>query len=35
MYRMVKVSPDDFHYQRLLWRKSPAEPIDDYEMRVL
>ncbi|CAG7731526.1 unnamed protein product [Allacma fusca] len=35
MYRMVKVSPDDFHYQRLLWRKSPAEPIEDYAMRVL
>ncbi|CAG7828534.1 unnamed protein product, partial [Allacma fusca] len=35
MYRMVKVNPSNYHHQRILWRQSPKNPLQDYQMSVL
>ena len=32
MYRQFKIYPDDYHLQRIVWRKSPDEPISHYEL---
>jgi len=32
MYRQIKINTDDCTYQHILWRKSPAEQINEYEL---
>lgn len=32
MYRQIKVSEEDVIFQRILWRSSPEEDINDYEL---
>ena len=32
MYRQIEVHPDDQPLQRILWRASPSDPLDTYEL---
>ncbi|XP_053611107.1 uncharacterized protein LOC128675613 [Plodia interpunctella] len=32
MYRQILVSSDDVDYQRILWRESPTQPINEYRL---
>ncbi|XP_071577173.1 uncharacterized protein [Temnothorax nylanderi] len=32
MYRQILVDPRDTDYQRILWRRSPSEPVEEYRM---
>ncbi|XP_076649869.1 uncharacterized protein LOC143357342 [Halictus rubicundus] len=32
MYRQILVDPQDADYQRILWRSSPSDPIDRYQL---
>jgi hypothetical protein len=32
MYRQILVTPEDANLQRILWRKSPADPIVEYRL---
>ncbi|XP_075162900.1 uncharacterized protein LOC142235535 [Haematobia irritans] len=35
MYRQIKVDPKYTPYQRILFRKSPSDPIQDYELNTV
>ncbi|XP_024887379.1 uncharacterized protein LOC112464560 [Temnothorax curvispinosus] len=35
MYRQVLVHEDDRDYQRILWRFSPIDPVDDYRLNTV
>ncbi|XP_018360607.1 PREDICTED: uncharacterized protein LOC108759598 [Trachymyrmex cornetzi] len=35
MYRQVVVEPQDRDYQRVLWRRSPDEPIEEYRLNTV
>jgi hypothetical protein len=35
MYRQIRVDDQDFKFQRILWRKSTEEPIQEYELRTV
>lgn len=35
MFRQVNVSPLDWDHQRLIWRDSPSQPLDEYIMTVV
>lgn len=35
MYRCVKVHPDDRDYQRILWRNSPKDEIQDFRLATV
>lgn len=32
MYRQILVDPQDADYQRILWRSSPSDPIDQFQL---
>lgn len=32
MYRQILIDPRDRDYQRILWRSSPVEPIDEFQL---
>ena len=35
MYRQIKIHPDDANLQRIVWRKSPTDPIQDFELTTV
>jgi len=35
MYRQIKVNPDQFNLQRLVWRRSPSEPLRHYRLKCV
>ena len=35
MYRQIRVHPDDNSLQRILWRKTPNQPITTYELNTV
>nr|XP_049467065.1 uncharacterized protein LOC125908384 [Anopheles coluzzii] len=35
MYRQVWIHPDDRKLQRILWRSSPSDPIDEFELNTV
>ncbi|XP_058978468.1 uncharacterized protein LOC131802916 [Musca domestica] len=35
MYRQILVSPSHTHFQRILFRQNPTEPIKDYELKTV
>ncbi|XP_039281639.1 uncharacterized protein LOC120350817 [Nilaparvata lugens] len=35
MYRMIKVHPDDYHLQTILWRDNPHQDIKHYQLTTL
>ncbi|XP_018395293.1 PREDICTED: uncharacterized protein LOC108773843 [Cyphomyrmex costatus] len=35
MYRQIVVEPQDRDYQRILWRRSPDEPIKEYKLNTV
>jgi hypothetical protein len=35
MYRQFRVDEEDSHYQRILWRYSPDQPIRDYQLKTI
>jgi len=35
MYRQVLMSPDDSNYQRIVWRDTPQDPIQDYRLMTV
>lgn len=35
MYRQILVNNADLHLQHILWRASPTEPIEDYELKTV
>jgi len=35
MYRQVWVHPDDRYLQRILWRKTPDQPVTTYELNTV
>ena len=35
MYRQIKVHPLDRRFQRIVWRKSPDEPLQEYELTTI
>ena len=35
MYRQIRVADEDCHYQRILWRDSPLEPLRHYALRTV
>ncbi|XP_076285541.1 uncharacterized protein LOC143211602 [Lasioglossum baleicum] len=32
MYRQIRVDSQDVDYQRILWRNSPSDPVDEYQL---
>ena len=32
MYRQIRVAPEDTEFQRILWRDSSSDPIEDYRL---
>ncbi|XP_024887554.1 uncharacterized protein LOC112464651 [Temnothorax curvispinosus] len=32
IYRQIRVDPRDTDYQRILWRRSPSDPVEEYRM---
>ena len=35
MYRQIEVDPSDRDYQRIVWRNSPSDPIQDYQLSTV
>lgn len=35
MYRQVNIHPQDYNYQRILWRKNPQHPIKEYQLTTV
>ncbi|CAG7718909.1 unnamed protein product, partial [Allacma fusca] len=35
MYRMFLIHPDDWKYQRIVWRESPNDPIEDFALTTV
>lgn len=35
MYRQIIVHPDDRDYQRIFWRSSPNEPLNEYQLNTV
>lgn len=35
MYRQIKVHPDHVNYQRIVWRKSPIEPLKHFKLKTV
>lgn len=35
MYRQILIRDQDSDFQRILWRKSPTEPIEEYKLRTV
>ncbi|UYV80978.1 hypothetical protein LAZ67_19002335 [Cordylochernes scorpioides] len=32
MFRQVRIHPEDADYQRILWRQTPEQPVEDYRL---
>ncbi|UYV82753.1 hypothetical protein LAZ67_22000737 [Cordylochernes scorpioides] len=32
MFRQVRIHPEDSDYQRILWRQTPEQPVEDYRL---
>jgi len=35
MYRQIRMKPEDRKFQSILWRRSPSEPIQEYELNTV
>lgn len=35
MYRQIRVHPDDYHFQYILWRESSDDPISEYALQTV
>lgn len=35
MYRQIRIDPEQWNLQRILWRESPTEPLKEYQLTVV